>query len=339
MQQKNTPAIRMHFQGAVAVVEKHGSPYKMGRLAQKIVASFVCWTSYAPQNPGSLLVPFSTLVWSSSLHFSSDEDTANIVETHSDSLYPLISRPNHIDEFSLRTSRDEGNNAAQGLTYPTPTSSPPLSSQNHLQNKRTLSPALCKAVGRIAALSLLARRARHSSLSHQELADLMAGICCGGQRLASINPLSLSPLEDCIRMTTLIHFFADIVPFEEADEPPITYLTESVQARLSSIDLEVLLREWPERLLWISIIVGVFAQAGTWTFFQNLLRLTCRLMKILRWDDVTDVLDSIQPISSEPFLRCCKSFWLSSQALKSIQIELSQISGHDDLVDDCLNQF
>ncbi len=129
-------------------------------------------------------------------------------------------------------------------------------------------------------------------------------------------------------MTTLIHFFADVVPFEEEDESRSTHLTESVERRISSIDLELLLNDWPEVELWMAIVVGVFAKAETWTFFQDLLRLFCGRLKLLKWDAVIDVVDHFQPISSKPFLRCCKVFWVSSMALKSVQIGLGQMRRH-----------
>ena len=326
MYQRNTLAIRLHFQGAVAVVQKHGSPYKMGPLARKIIASFACWTSYAP--PNSLLVPFSTLVWSSSLYSSSDEDHASTLEFRSDSLYSTTITPFLTSDSGLRKSHDNDNNLAEARTYPLSPHSPSSPLQYHPQNIQTLSPALCVAIRRITALSLLARRARQSSLSHQELAELMAGICCGGQRLASVCPHALSLLEDCIRMTTLIHFFADVVPFDSGDEPPITHFTDSVQSKLSSMDLDVLLYEWPEAALWISIVAGVFAKGETWIYFQDLLRLTCGRLKTMKWDGIISVIDEFQPMSSEPFLECCEAFWLSSRALRSVRIELGRICRH-----------
>ena len=319
MHQKNPHAIRMHFQGAVAVVQKHGSPYNMGRLAQKILASFACWTSFAP--PNTLLVPFAELVWSSSLDSSSTEDDASNPDFYSDSLYPSAIKAVSIGSPHSRKSHGKRKNSVGVSTGGTSTDCPPPSRQRHPHETRSLSPALNIAIQRMTALSLLARRARCCSLSYQELVELMAGICCGGQRLASIRPKSLSPLEDSIRMTTLVHFFADVVPYEDGDEPRIAHLTDSVQGKLSFIDHESLLDDWPEALLWISIVVGVFAKGNTWAFFQDLLRLTCGRLKILRWSGINNCINQFQPISSEPFLGFCKAFWLSSRALKAVQIE------------------
>ena len=325
MHQGNIPAIRLHFQGAVALVQRHGSPYMMESLARKILASFACWTSYAP--PNSLLVPFSTLVWSSS-PYSSAEDHASAREPHNHSFYSAIVKKGPTVDYGLCKPRDNDHDPAEAMTEPSSPSSSPCPLQYHSQNIRVPSSTLCIAIQRITALSLLARRARQSLLSHQELAELMAGICCGGQRLASVNPDNLSFLEDCIRMTTLIHFFADVVPFDRGDEPPITHLTDSVQSKLLSINLDFLLNDWPEVLLWISIVVGAFAKGETWTFFQDLLRLTCGRLKILKWNGIISVIDEFQPISSKPFLECCEAFWLSSLALKSVQIELGRMCRH-----------
>ena len=327
MHQKDTYAVRMHFQGAVAIVQKYGSPYRMGRLAQKIIASFVCWTAFAP--PNTLLVPFAELVWPSSLYSSSEQDQDDNPESHIGPCYstlfdvPPISHPS-FRKLDVRGKYNSKDMAEVRTTKPL-TSSQLTPLQDSPQNMRTLSPALRTVTQHITALSLLARRARRSSLSHQDLVDLMAGICCGGQRLASISPQTLSPLEDCIRMTTLVHYFADVVPFEDGDEPRIIHLTDAVQAQLLTIDLEVLLEEWPEVILWIAIVVGVFAKTETRIYFQDLLRLTCGHLKILKWGGIINVIDQFQPISSEPFLGCCEMFWLSSRTLKSVRIEGGQI--------------
>ena len=138
MQQKDTPAVRMHFQGAVAVVQKHGSPYRMGHLAAKIIASFACWTSYA--TPSSLLVPFSTLVWGSSLYSSSAEDSADVLESRLSSLYPAIVRPVPAVHASLQKGQGNDNSPTEVETYPTPTNSPPSCFQYHPRNVQPLSP-------------------------------------------------------------------------------------------------------------------------------------------------------------------------------------------------------
>ena len=326
MHQRNTRAIKMHFQGAVAVLQKNGSPYKMARLAQKIVASFACWTSFAP--PNTLLIPFAELIWSPSIYASGERKDPNVVELVNDSHSSIISE--HLPLPTIRMQKTYDNDYTSPELHfisetlsgrPCPPREPPRYSRN-------LSPPLLKATQRVTGLSFLARRARDSPITLQEQAELLAGICCGGQELASLNPRTLSPLEDCIRMTTLIHFFADVVPFEEEDESRITHLTESVERRISSIDLELLLDNWPEVGLWMAIVVGVFAKAETWTFFQDLLRLFCGRLKLLKWDAVIDIVDQFQPISSKPFLRCCKVLWVSSMALKSVQIGLGQMRRH-----------
>ena len=312
----------------------------MGRLAQKIIASFVCWTSFAP--PNTLLVLFAELVWSSSLYSLSEEDYTDNTESRSGSCYSTIINAPPISHPGLRRLHAHGkynnNNTAEVWTPRTLANGRLAPLQDSPQKKRALSPALRIATQHITALSLLARRARRSSLSHQDLVELMAGICCGGQRLASINPQSLSPLEDCIRMTTLVHYFADVVPFEEGDEPRIAHLTDGVQAQLSAIDLEVLLQEWPEVMLWIKIVVGIIAKAETWMFFQDLLRLTCGHLKILKWGGVINVIDKFQPISSEPFLGCCEMFWLSSRTLKSVRIDGGQIRRHVHATEEILDE-
>ena len=327
MHQKDMDAVRMHFQGAVAVVQKFGSPYRMDRLAQKIIASFVCWTSFAP--PNTLLVPFAELVWSSSFYTSTEK--VECPESHTGAYYFTILNPARSNQSGSRRAHAPGktNNVkeaeANTANNPFVGRLAPLQDPNPT---RTIAPVLRIATQHITALSRLARRARHSSLSHQELAELMAGICCGGQRLGSIKPEKLTTLEDCIRMTTLVHYFADVVPFEGEDEPRITHFTEGVRAQLLTIDLEAQIQEWPEVFLWIAVVMGVFSKEDSWIYFQDLLRLACGHLKILKWSGVIEVIDQFQPISSEPFLEICEAFWMTSRTLKSVRLAGGKIRGH-----------
>ena len=313
MHQRNTRAIKMHFQGAVAVVQKNGSPYKMDRLAQRILASFACWTSFAP--PNTLLIPFAELIWTSSVFpaLKKKED-------------PSVNSAYEVPNPTIDVHNTDDNDDTQSKQpYIQRKFSEPCCLLRQPQDLRNLSPPLFKAGQRITSLSMLARRARNSTLSLQEQAELLAGICCGGQELASLKPSTLSPLEDCIRMTTLIHFFADVVPYEEGDEPRIIHLTAAVERNIACIDLELLLNEWPEVGLWIAIVVGIFAKEEQWSFFQDLLRQFSTRLKPLRWETVTNILNQFQPISSQPFLKSCRAFWLSSLALRSAQFGLGQM--------------
>ena len=320
MYQQNMQAVRLHFLGVVAMVQKVGNPYRLGPLARKCMASFACWTSHAPSH--SILVPFTTLVWPSTLNHSNHENQVDISEEP----FPTSSFPDSTIVRHLSTGY-YGWKTSPGYGKPHPSSSSPsdlpnVPTQHHLQpptyhNTTTnFSPTLRTATQRITALSTLARRSRTSTLSHQELAELIAGICSGGQRLASMKPASLSPIEDCMRMATLIHFFADVVPFDDGDESPIIHLTDKIRGKLHHVEIDILLLECPELCLWLALVSGAFASDETCSFFQTLCRRACGRLGIRSWDGgVIACIDSFQPISSDPFLRACKAFWLSSRVL------------------------
>ena len=184
-----------------------------------------------------------------------------------------------------------------------------------LADASLLSKALLTVLQRFDGLSILSKKARENRLTRQEIQTLIIGICRGGQPLFGIKDYCMSPLEECCRNTTYIHFYADIVPFEDSDGPLIVRQTEKIQATLLKIDALALLNDWPNVCLWIALTSGAFAVDDHWTWFRIFLREACDRLKVKTWDDVASISNEFLRMSCDFFVQRCKGFWESSMAL------------------------
>ena len=186
---------------------------------------------------------------------------------------------------------------------------------SELANASLISIALLTILQGLDGLSILSKKARESTLTRKEIQALMIGICRGGQPLFSIKDYCMSPLEFCCRNTAYIHFYADIVPFDDSDGPPIIRQTEKIHATLLKIDAQALVNDWPNICIWMALVAGAFAVDDHWTWFRIFLREACDRLMVKTWEDVASISNEFLRMSCDSFIQRCKNFWQSCMTL------------------------
>ena len=137
-----------------------------------------------------------------------------------------------------------------------------------LRDQGYVSDALVNCIPGLLRMDELLTLAKTKNLSVATAKELLSYIWYNFRTLTQTNEMRHTEFEDCVRHAIVIYAYAKIFA-DPAGE--ISWLAEPIKDQLLRVDIERLLHECPEAMLWICLVIGPFAKGETRNWFFDLL--------------------------------------------------------------------
>ncbi|KAI9719492.1 MAG: hypothetical protein M1828_006199 [Chrysothrix sp. TS-e1954] len=137
-----------------------------------------------------------------------------------------------------------------------------------LGEKGYISDGLVKCIPNILRMDDLLILAKTNNLSVASAKELLSFIWYNVRSLRQSRTGRLTDLEDCVRQAIVMYLYANIFA-DPAGE--IAWLAEPVKEQMLLVDIDRLIVDCPQAVLWICLVVGPFAKGASRDYFASLL--------------------------------------------------------------------